>query len=89
MICAGPGIRRKALLMTSAAYELVVIFLAAGFVVGWYANRAYAAHSGVKSAKQRLPGMRRTRHQNGIVAFLLAAGIVMAIVVLLHHVRLK
>jgi hypothetical protein len=75
--------------MTSAAYELVVAFLAAGCLVGWFARRAYVAHGDVKSSKKKVPTLRRARKQSGLVAFLVATGIVVAIVHLLHHVRLK
>ena len=58
--------------MSAAAYGLVVIFLCAGFALGWFANRSIAAHGDVKSTKNKLPGYRKTRHRNGIVALILA-----------------
>jgi ABC-type Fe3+ transport system permease subunit len=66
--------------MSSASYGLVLIFLAAGCALGWYANRSYAAHGDVKSTKRKLPGYRRTRHRSGVVALILA--FVIGIVVL-------
>jgi hypothetical protein len=58
--------------MSSASYGVVLIFLAAGCALGWYANRSYAAHGDVKSTKRKLPGYRRTRHRSGVVTLILA-----------------
>ncbi|HXP19194.1 MAG TPA: hypothetical protein VN840_06065 [Streptosporangiaceae bacterium] len=58
--------------MSSASYGLVLIFLAAGCALGWYANRAYAAHGDVKSTKRKIPGFRKSRHRNSIITFILA-----------------
>jgi hypothetical protein len=76
-------------MMTSAVYELVVLFLAAGLVVGWFASRAYAAHKDVRTTRRRIPASRRARQKSGLAAFFLAVGIVIIIVHLMHHVRLK
>ncbi len=35
--------------MSSASYGLIFVFLAAGCVLGWFANRSIAAHGDVKS----------------------------------------
>ena len=61
--------------MSSASYGLVLIFLSAGCALGWYANRAYAAHGDVKSTKKKIPGYRKSRHRNGIITFILAFAI--------------
>ena len=58
--------------MSSASYGLVLIFLTAGCTLGWYANRAYAAHGDVKSTKKKIPGFRKSRHRNGIITVILA-----------------
>lgn len=58
--------------MTSASYGLILLFLAAGCTLGWFANRSFAAHRDVKSTKQKLPGYRKTRHHTGVVAIILA-----------------
>lgn len=58
--------------MSSASYGLVLIFLGAGFSLGWYANRAFAAHGDVKSTKKKIPGYRKSRHRNGVVTIILA-----------------
>jgi hypothetical protein len=58
--------------MSSASYGLVLMFLAAGFALGWYANRAYAAHGDVKSTKAKIPGYRKSRHRNSVITALLA-----------------
>ncbi len=58
--------------MSAASYGLVLMFLGAGFALGWYANRSIAAHGDVKSTKKKIPGYRKTRHHNGIVALILA-----------------
>jgi hypothetical protein len=48
------------------------MFLGAGCTLGWFANRSYTSHRDVKSTKAKLPGYRRTRHQSGVVALILA-----------------
>ncbi len=58
--------------MSTASYGLVLIFLGAGFSLGWYANRSISAHGDVKSTKRKIPGYRKTRHHSGIVALILA-----------------
>ena len=68
--------------MTSAAYELAALFLVAGAVGGWYANRAYAARAGRPAS--RSSGQRGWR-RSGFTAFLVAAGIVVVVVQLAHH----
>ncbi|HVB41211.1 MAG TPA: hypothetical protein VNF47_00725 [Streptosporangiaceae bacterium] len=58
--------------MSSASYGLILVFLGAGFALGWNANRSYAAHGDVKSTKKKIPGYRRTRHRNGVITIILA-----------------
>lgn len=58
--------------MSPASYGAVVIFLVAGCMLGWFANRAIASHGDVKSTKKKIPGYRKSRHHNGIVAAILA-----------------
>lgn len=62
----------KGVSVNSASYALVLIFLGAGCTLGWYANRSYSSHRDVKTTKAKLPGYRRSRHQNGVVALILA-----------------
>jgi hypothetical protein len=73
--------------MSSASYALVLLFLVAGFALGWYANRAYAAHGDVKSTKAKIPGYRKSRHKNGTITAILAFAIAVVILGILspHH----
>jgi len=73
--------------MSSASYVLVLIFLAAGCFLGWFANRSFAAHGDVKSTKRKLPGYRKSRHYNGIVALILAFVIGIVVFDLIHPHR--
>jgi hypothetical protein len=70
--------------MSSASYGLVLIFLAAGCFLGWFANRSVAAHGDVKSTKKKIPGYRKSRHHNGIVALILAFVIGIVVFDLIH-----
>jgi hypothetical protein len=70
--------------MSSASYGLVLIFLAAGCALGWFANRSIAAHGDVKSTKRKLPGYRKSRHHNGILALILAFVIGVVVFDLIH-----
>lgn len=58
--------------MTGGSFVFVLIFLAAGAVLGWYGNRAVASNADVKSTKKKLPGFRKSRQHNGIIAIVLA-----------------
>src|SRR5215472_13060283 len=44
----------RELRMRPVDYGLVLVFLAFGGTLGWFANKAYASHSDVKTGKQRL-----------------------------------
>jgi len=79
-----PEIARRGNTMSSASYVLLLIFLVAGCTLGWFANRSAAAHADVKSTKRKLPGYRKTRHRNGIVALILAFVIAFAVLDLIH-----
>jgi hypothetical protein len=70
--------------MSSASYGLVLIFLVAGCTVGWYANRAYAAHGDVKSTKRKIPGYRKARKHNGIITAILVVVISVVVFDLIH-----
>lgn len=73
--------------MSSASYGLLLIFLTTGCVLGWYANRAFAAHGDVKSTKKKIPGYRKSRHRNGITTVILAfvIGLVVFGLIRVHH----
>jgi hypothetical protein len=80
----GADIRGKGISMSSASYGLMLTFLGAGFALGWYANRAIAAHGDVKSTKAKIPGYRKSRHRNGVITILLAFVIGFVVLGLLH-----
>jgi hypothetical protein len=73
--------------MSSASYELILISLAAGCTLGWYANRAYAAHGDVKSTKKKIPGYRKARKHNGIITaiLVLVISVVVFNLIQVHH----
>ncbi len=73
--------------MNPASYGLVLVFLAAGGVLGWYANKAYASHGDVKSTKAKIPGYRKSRHRNGLITLILAFVIGIVVFDLLHPHR--
>jgi len=52
---------------------------------GWYASQAHAAHDGLKPARKRLPGYRRTRVRSGMIALVLLAIALIALKDLAHH----
>ena len=70
--------------MSSASYGLLLIFLTTGCVLGWYANRSFAAHGDVKSTKKKIPGYRKSRHRNGVVTVILALVIGVLVFGLIH-----
>ena len=57
--------------MSPAAIGVVVVFLAVGLALGWFSQKARAAHSDVKVAKNRLAGGRRARWRSGGVALII------------------
>jgi len=70
--------------MSSASYGLIFVFLVAGCALGWFANRSIAAHGDVKSTKGKLPGYRKARHRNGVLAMILALVIGVVVFDLIH-----
>lgn len=58
--------------MSPGSFGLVLVFLAVGAVLGWYGNRAIASNDDVKSTKKKLPGFRKSRKHNGIIAISIA-----------------
>jgi hypothetical protein len=70
--------------MSPASYGLVLIFLSAGAVLGWHANKSYASHGDVKSTKAKIPGYRKSRHRNGVFTVILAFVIALVVFNLLH-----
>lgn len=72
--------------MSATTYGLVLVFLAAGASLGWYANRAIASNADVKSTKKKLPGFRKSRKHNGVIALILT-GVIIVVVFDLIHVR--
>jgi hypothetical protein len=70
--------------MGSAAFGLVIIFVAVGCVLGWYANRAHSAHGDVRTTRNRLPGFRRTRNRSGLIAIGVAVVMVLLVAGIIH-----
>ena len=70
--------------MSVASFGLVLLFLPAGFALGWYSNKAYASHGDVKSTKAKIPGYRKSRHRNGFITALLAFVICVVIIGFMH-----
>jgi hypothetical protein len=66
-----------------AVFGIAILVLIIGCVLGWHANRTYAAHGDVKTSRGRIAGYRKTRLRSGLVAlgfvivalFILAAAI--------------
>jgi hypothetical protein len=66
-----------------AVFGIAILVLIIGCVLGWHANRTYAAHGDVKTTRGRIAGYRKTRLRSGLVAlgfvivalFILAAAI--------------
>ncbi len=72
--------------MEPVDYGLALVFLIAGVVLGWWANKTYASHGDVKTGKQRLSGYRKTRQHNSLVTaiLVLAVGFVVFGLLRLH-----
>ena len=65
--------------MSPSSYGLVLIFLAAGGLLGWHANKSVASHGDVKATKAKIPRYRRSRHRSGVITFILAFVIAIAV----------
>jgi hypothetical protein len=68
----------RGIVMSPAVFGLVIIFLAAGSMLGWHANRARSAHGDVRATRGRLPGFRRTRMRSGL--FVLALAVIVLLI---------
>jgi hypothetical protein len=73
--------------MSSSSYGLVLVFLAAGGSLGWFANKAITSHGDVKSTRPKMRGYRKSRHRNGFITILLAfvIGVVVFDLIRPHH----
>ncbi len=71
--------------MTPAAIVIVIIFLAAGLVVGWHGQKSFAAHEDVKVGHARVKGGRRTRWRSGLMAFAVCVILLIAIYDFIVH----
>lgn len=56
--------------MNATALGIAVVVLVVGCVLGWHANRTYAAHGDVKTTRGRIAGYRKTRLRSGIIAII-------------------
>jgi hypothetical protein len=70
--------------MSPATYGLILVFLAAGLSLGWFANKAMSSHGDVKVGKTRVKNYRKSRHQNGLIAIILALVIGVIVFDLIH-----
>ena len=70
--------------MSAASYALILVFLAGGVVLGWFSNKAYSSHGDVKVGKTRVKNYRKSRHQNGLIAIILAVVIGVIVFDLIH-----
>lgn len=62
--------------MNAAALVIAVIVLIVATMLGWHANRAYIAHSDVKTNHGRIAGYRKVRLRSGLIAIaLVVAGL--------------
>jgi hypothetical protein len=69
---------------TAIAFGIAVVVIVVGSILGWHANRTYAAHGDVKTTRGRIAGYRKTRLRSGIIALLF---IVFALLVFADIVR--
>jgi hypothetical protein len=75
----------RGIVMSPTAFGLVVIFLAAGCILGWHAQRARSAHGDVRATRGRLPGFRRTRMRSGLWVIGLVVIVVLILSDMLRH----
>jgi hypothetical protein len=70
--------------MSPAAIGATIFALAIGWALGWYSQKATAAHSDVKVAKTRLSGGRKTRGRSGMLVLGIFVVVIFAVKALLH-----
>lgn len=63
-----------------------LVFGAVGVVVGWYACKAWLAHSDIAGTEHKISGLRRGRTHNGQVALLVfLVGLIVLYGLSSHH----
>lgn len=67
---AGGTAGGKGAVVGAAVFGIAILVLVVGCVLGWHANRTYAAHGDVKTTRGRIAGYRRTRLRSGLVALM-------------------
>src|SRR5450755_537685 len=75
----------EGIVMSPTAFGLVIIFLVAGCVLGWHAQRARSSHGDVRATRSRLPGFRRTRMRSGLWVLAVAVILLLVLSDMLRH----
>lgn len=70
---------------TVAVFGVALIVVAIGLLLGWHANRTYAAHGDVKTTRGRIAGYRKTRLRSGIIAIVFIIVTLFLLAAVVHH----
>jgi hypothetical protein len=70
--------------MNAGVLVIVLLFTAAGGMMGWHAQRVKSAHGDVRVGKNRVSGGRQTRLKSGLVVLGLAVAAILVMAAALH-----
>jgi hypothetical protein len=71
--------------MGSAAVGIALLVLVVGCILGWHANRTYAAHGDIKTTHNRIAGYRKTRLRSGLMALGLVIAALFILAAVIRH----
>ncbi|HEY7012178.1 MAG TPA: hypothetical protein VH480_05460 [Streptosporangiaceae bacterium] len=71
--------------MGSAILLVILIVVVVGGLLGWHANRLYAAHGDIKTNHGRISNFRKTRWRSGLISGVLLIAAIVLISAIVHH----
>jgi hypothetical protein len=71
--------------MSSAAVVIALIVVVVGCILGWHANRTYAAHGDIKTTHGRIAGYRKTRFRSALMALGLVIAVLFILAAVIRH----
>jgi hypothetical protein len=70
--------------VSATIFGIAVVVLVVGCILGWHANRTYAAHGDVKTTRGRIAGYRKTRLRSGIIAVIFVIVALLTVAAVVH-----
>jgi hypothetical protein len=80
----GERFRGEGTVVSATIFGIAVVVLVVGCILGWHANRTYAAHGDVKTTRGRIAGYRKTRLRSGVIAVIFVIVALLTVAAVVH-----